>query len=495
MTQTQSGRNRNPDAEARSSVEMGAEPGARRLRGNLGTFDLSFTALAFNAPLFVVGGFIPVIIAFGNGLGAPATFVAMGAILLIFAAGLNAMAIRMKRPGAFYAYIARGLGRPPGLAGAFIAILTYVALGAGTLSLFAVASGDFFSIVLGITESGPWWIWALLGWAVVILLSLFNVQVSAKVLGVALVLEVLIIAIWNVRIFFEGGPDGSAVPVLGHFFDGSFALAFLFVAMCMTGFESLQVFREETRDPTRTVPRATFVVVIFLAVFYGITTYAYIISEGFGQGLVDGGADPTGTVLSSMERYLGVVAGNVASTLMLTSGFACALAVQNIASRYLYALGRDRVLPAKLGRANSRHGSPMVASTVSGVLILLVILIPALGQLDPITAYTVLLGLGGYGILILWVATSISVFVFFRRNKDETASLWSSTLAPILSLIALGTVLVLATLNLGDLVGNPELANVILVGAGIVAAAGIATALWWRSRDRAVYDSIGQQGE
>ncbi|TDD90531.1 APC family permease [Saccharopolyspora karakumensis] len=218
----------------------------------MGTVELMFTALAFNAPLAVVAGFIPVIAGFENGLGSPLLFPAMGVLLLVFSVGLNAMATRMEKPGAFYSYIARGLGRPVGLAAGFFATLTYLGLGAGTFTLMGVGAGDFAGTVLGIEDSGPWWLWALVGWAVVVALSLLNVEVSAKVLGVAMLLEVAIVATWNLRMFGDGGSDGRAVPMFSHVFDGSVTLGMLFVAMCMTGFESLQVFREETE--TRSGP-------------------------------------------------------------------------------------------------------------------------------------------------------------------------------------------------------------------------------------------------
>src|SRR4051812_28132908 len=78
-----------PHAQAVTSASVPAES---KLRGHLGTFELAFTALAFNAPLLVVGGFIPVITGAGNGLGAPVAFLAIGVLLLVFSAGLNAMA-------------------------------------------------------------------------------------------------------------------------------------------------------------------------------------------------------------------------------------------------------------------------------------------------------------------------------------------------------------------------------------------------------------------
>ncbi|QGG40575.1 APC family permease [Aeromicrobium yanjiei] len=464
-----------------------------QLRGNMGVRELVFTALAFNAPLAAVAGFVPVIAGFEIGFGSPLLFPAMGLLLLVFSVGLNAMAVRMERPGAFYSYIARGLGRPAGLAAAFCAVLTYAALAAGIFILLGLAAGDFAHGVLGIVDAGPWWVWGLIGWLAVTALTLLNIEVSAKVLGIAMLFEVVIVAVWNLMVFSDGGPDGRGVDVLGNVFNGSIALPLLFVALCMTGFESLQVFREETRDAERTVPRATYIFLIVLAVGYGLTTYIYVIAQGSSEALAAGAANPTGTFLGSIEHYVGSVASDAASLFLVTSAFACALAIQNIVSRYLYALGRDRVVPGVLGRVNERHGSPVVASLVGGVGVLVIFLIPVVNDADAVASYAALSGLGIYGILLLWAVTSVAVLVFFRRSSVSDIGLWRSVVAPLASLVGLVAVSWLATAHLGDVVGNLALARGVLIFTGAVALAGFVLALRWRRVDPDIYARIGRQ--
>jgi len=47
--------------------------------------------------------------------------------------------------------------------------------------------------------------------------------------------------------------------------------------------------------------------------------------------------------------------GQVAQFLFMTSLFAAALAFHNVVWRYMYALGRENVLPAALGRTGSNN--------------------------------------------------------------------------------------------------------------------------------------------
>ena len=89
----------------------------------MGTTGLLFTVLAFTAPLGVVFGFVSVNISFG--IGVPIAFVAVAVLMALFAMGFTGMTKAIPRPGAFYTYIREGLGRPLGLGGSFLALVTY----------------------------------------------------------------------------------------------------------------------------------------------------------------------------------------------------------------------------------------------------------------------------------------------------------------------------------------------------------------------------------
>ena len=53
---------------------------------------------------------------------------------------------------------------------------------------------------------------------------------------------------------------------------------------------------------------------------------------------------------------------------IVTGSFACQLAFFNTATRYLFSMGREGVLPRALGRTHPTHKSPHVASFVVGGL-------------------------------------------------------------------------------------------------------------------------------
>ena len=70
-------------------------------------------------------GNVPASLGFGNGIGVPASYVVVTAILTLFSVGFVAMARHITAAGAFYGFISNGLGRVVGLGSGFLALLGY----------------------------------------------------------------------------------------------------------------------------------------------------------------------------------------------------------------------------------------------------------------------------------------------------------------------------------------------------------------------------------
>ncbi len=91
----------------------------------LGVPAVLFFILAGVAPLTVAAGVIPTAYQVTGLTAIPAAFVVVAVILAIFTVGYVAMSRRISNAGAFYAFIARGLGRPAGVAAAMVALVAY----------------------------------------------------------------------------------------------------------------------------------------------------------------------------------------------------------------------------------------------------------------------------------------------------------------------------------------------------------------------------------
>jgi hypothetical protein len=98
--------------------------------------------LAGVAPLTVAAGVIPSAYATTGLTGIPAAFLVVAVILALFATGYMAMARRITNAGAFYAFIARGLGRIPGTAAALVALAAYSLLQVALYGAFGPAAAS-----------------------------------------------------------------------------------------------------------------------------------------------------------------------------------------------------------------------------------------------------------------------------------------------------------------------------------------------------------------
>lgn len=76
-------------------------------------------------------------------------------------------------------------------------------------------------------------------------------------------------------------------------------------------------------------------------------------------------------------RTFGTWAVDMFRILLMTGSFACGMAFHNCAARYIYAIGRENVIPGMrktLGATHSLHGSPHIAGFVQTVIATVIVL-------------------------------------------------------------------------------------------------------------------------
>ena len=453
-------------------------PPARKLRGNLGVAAIVFMVVAAAAPLGVIGGVVPLGLANGNGSGFPATFIISTVILLLFSAGFTAMTPYVEDAGAFFSYVRRALGFPTGMGIAFVAVLSYIALEAGVYGLIGPAGTAVVELFGG--PSLPWWLFAAAAFAIITYLGYRNIELSSQVLAVLLTAEIAIVVVLDAAIVAQGGDHGLSTGIVnpGAIFSGSLGIGLLFAIISYVGFEATAIFRDEARDPDRTIPRATYVSLILIGVFYAVTSWALI--SGWGDQQAVARATESGDTFlgDTARRYIGIVGADIISVLYFTSLFACILAFHNVVSRYVFALSQRDILPASLSYPHPRHGSPHRASLWVSAVVAVSITAAVLFRLDPAGQfYTWFAGTTTVGIVVLLLATTVAVIVFFGRDR-RGYSLWRVRVAPALGALGLALSLVLILTNLKDLVGGSSvLAWVILSLLVLAFASGTAVGI------------------
>lgn len=445
-----------------SSTEASSTETSGLRKGRLGIAGIVFFVVAASAPLVGMTGAIPVAIAAGNGAAAPGAYLMVGIVLLIFSVGYATMSNKMTNAGAFFAYVGRGLGRNMGIASAFASILGYAAI---QLAIYGFFGGLLTTQMAGLGINLPWYVWTLIAWVVVTALSLMSVDIGAKVLGVLLILELTSLLVTAIVMLVNGGPEGinigaSFAPsnIFVGGFTGGAGIAIAFAFASFIGFEATAIYGEESKDPKRSVPRATYLAIGVITVLFAIVSFAMVTGMGSSQvvqqvldrSTVDGVAltDPAAVLFSLADHYVGSWMSTVMSWLVISSLFAGLLAFQNATARYFFALGRGGILPTSFGRTNAK-GAPRNGVLLTSLIAVIVILYFAIARLDPVlNMFFWMSAVTAIAIIFVEVLVSAAVISFFR--KEGGANLWQGTIAPAIAIVALvvGEYLLMSRFNL-----------------------------------------------
>ncbi|ABM16329.1 MULTISPECIES: APC family permease [Mycolicibacterium] len=484
----------------------------QRLKRNaVGTFGVIFMAVATAAPITAMVGNVPIAVGFGNGSHAPAGYLVATVVLGLFAIGYATMAKHITATGAFYGYISHGLGRVMGMASGGIITMAYVVFEASLIGIFAFFFQNFLSSQFGFDIH--WLIPALLMLALNCILTYFDVNLTAKVLGVFLVTEIVMLSLGAIAVAVKGGgPDGFAVgeilnPV-GAFQPAAIAgasagLGLFFAFWSWVGFESTAMYGEESKDPKRIIPRATMIAVLGVGLFYVFVSWMAIAGTGPKQAVeLAQSADTSSEIFFAPVRTTyGEWAITLFNILLVSGSFACGMAFHNCASRYLYALGREGLstrLQDTLGATHKTHGSPHIASFVqTGITLVLILAFFAAGMDPYIHMYTLLAILGTMAILIVQSLCAFSVIAYFHFHKNHPSSAhWFKTfLAPLLGGIGMLYVVYLLWEHKESAAGAAsgtllfKLTPWIVVG---LFALGAAMALYFKFNDKRRYELIGR---
>lgn len=490
-------------AETTAAPSASASATDNRLHGNLHVWDIILMVVATSAPLTVIVGVYPIGFSIGNGAGYPSAYLGLGILLLIFAVGFTTMTRHVPNPGAFFTYIANGLGRPLGLAGAYVALLCYLCIELAVLAYFGYDASVTIAQATGVHIH--WLVFTAGEWIIIAYLGYRNIGLSAKVLGVLLTVEILISLVLSFAIVFQGGAsglDGSSFS-LHEILAGAPALGLMFAGASFIGFESTAIYRDEARDPARTIPRATYGAVIILGVFYTFTAWAFVMAWGPSNVVHAASTDPE-FLFTTAKNYAGGIGLAFTQVFVITSIFAVTLAFHNIVARYLHALGSVRALPKYLGKAGTQKSPAAASLTTSAITFILVVLTLIFG-VAPVTTFAWFAGLGTLAYLIVLAACSAAVFVYFLRKTAERReeSFWKVLVCPIIATLGLAFADYITIINFPLLVGdvdskgNPvfgglSAALLILFAACIVI--GIVQAYVMRATNRKAYKAITEAG-
>lgn len=454
-------------APGAASAPAPQQPVLRSNSVGFGSLLLNILAAVGSMPAFM--GATPLVFA-AMGAATPGVYLAAALMLLVFSAGYLAMSRKTRSASGFIVFIDHGLGRPAGMAAAYVTLVSYALLLAGfyaSYSLFLqVAVRDLAGVNL------PWIAGFLLSLPLILFMSYRRVEVGIAVIGTLVMAGMIAILALDWAILRSGSlaaldfaglsPAGLATPAIG--------VALLVAVGCFGGVESAAVFSEEVRNPQRSIPLAMYAAIVLLGLFYVGSTL--LLGNAIGTQAVQAAAteDPTGFILKLGGQLLGPAWARIAASLVVAVFFAALLGFSNMIHRYVFALGRAGILPVFVGRTHRRHGSPHTAGLATGLLVAIMLVALNLAGADAFRLYTWGVAIGTFGILLLMCVSSLAVAAAALRDGHD--GFFGAVLAPAVSFLLYGALLLVALLNFGFLAGDGPVARRLWLVVVLAAAVG-----------------------
>jgi amino acid transporter len=456
---------------------------------------------------------------YGGGWAAPSAFIIATFGFTIFSVGYVAMARRVTAAGGFYSFVSHAFGQSLGMGTALLiaACSTVFAAGVtGVTAYFANATfNDWFSVDI------PVWVWEFGTLGIMMVLAFFHIELTAKILGVFLMLEVAALLVFAFATLFQP-KDGLVLDALlpWNFFDsaengskaafgaGTVGAGFFGAFWSWIGFEMAPNYAEESKDPKRIMGPATYISVIGLGILYTFVCWMLVVAYG-KAGIIPGiqaqlNGDVASVFYPATDRAIGLDIGGESiltrafELTIVTGSFACQLAFFNTATRYLFSMGREGVLPRKLGHTHPTHRSAYVASTTVSVLCGLIIAgfllydSSALGALFYLGTWVPMMG--NMGILSIMALVSIAIIKYFATTAKDGQHWFKTWAAPIVAAGVMGVAVFLLIKYRTTLAGGvePPFVKRMWVPPIHVFLLGIVLAQLYKTRDRARYEGIGR---
>ncbi|RKE77429.1 amino acid permease [Rhizobium sp. AG855] len=437
------------DLNRRNSATYPAGQSKKRALTTAGVIVL---VIAAAAPLAAMIGNTPLAFETGAGLSMPAGFVLVGLTLLCFAFGYTALSREIVSKGAFYTQVGQGLGRPAGVIAAYAAALAYCAYSLG----MAAAFGYFTSLLT--KELGyelPWMGCAAFGILTVAFLGYRSLDLSARVLTYFMIAEFSVLLVFDVLVLSKLGLSALPLDVwsASQVFNPSIGAIIPFVIVSFLGFEAAALYGEETKNPRRSIPVATYISLAVVVAFYMVSVWIIIGSIGTNEVQPLAARESGNLLFALSNRYGGEVLTAVMGLLLVASMLASFLAVHNAASRYLFALASDHLLPSALANFHPNFHSPHVASVFMTSLQLIVVFGLGMYGVSPYLGIaSSMIGLGTIGILAMQIACSLAVVGFFVKAKRGNRV--TTRVLPTIGALGLTVCLVLVVNSYQKLTGS-----------------------------------------
>src|SRR5215813_12512298 len=335
--------------------------------------DVIAQSVGFIGPVFSSAFVIPLVVgvisASGKGGGVASPVSVILAAVGVFALGwiVSSYAREIHAAGSLYDYVTRGLGERVGTAAGWLYYGGVTVLLTGLLLLIGGYLQGTIATEFGVNPL-PSWAWTAILIAVIGAILYFGVRISTRSqLALALV-SIVVVGIFFIYVIIKLGSANSLKPFKpSSSADGWSGIIFgmLYGVLLFVGFETAANLAEETPNPRRHIPIAVMATAAIATVMYVVATYVEV--AGFHYDLKTLTAAAAAPLFAlgaptSAGGYGGVWIDRLLELVVLFDMLAVAIGCAVSASRGIFAMARDRRIPAPLAITSKRNDSPLGAT-------------------------------------------------------------------------------------------------------------------------------------
>jgi amino acid transporter len=396
----------------------------------LSLIDVLAQSVGFMGPVFSAAFIIPLIIGFnvaGRGAGTSAPLAVLIAAVGVFALGwiVAQYAKRIHAAGSLYDYVSNGLGKTVGAASGWLYYGGTIILTTGLGVLLGGYVHDSLLPAWEIDLDLPIWLWDSIFALGLFAVLYFGVQISTRVQLTLALVSIAVVLIFFVTVIADLGGDNDIVkafdPTPEPFGFSGILFGVLYGVLIFVGFETAANLAEETAEPKRSIPRAVLGAVVIVSAFYLIASYAEVAGFGFDLDVILS-PEVAGAPLfalgapgspSGSEFWLKVLL-----LVVLLDMLAVYVGAAVASTRGVFAMSRDRRLPAPLASVSKRYGTPLGAIllliAVQAVLIVVaeandtLLALPELPHYFSVFVWCATFG--GFALLVVYFLMSIGAF-------------------------------------------------------------------------------------
>ena len=383
-------------------TEASSQPHLKRV---LGLWDLIYYGIILTSPIAAVPLFGEAQV-LSHGHTVTTLLLAMVA-MSVTAVSFGRMANVYPSSGSVYTYISRGLNPHLGFIVGWAMFLEY---------LFQPVQNVLYA-VLTIQRMVPRVPFAVLAAVTVGLITLMTVQgikFTARTNEVLLGFMVLVTAAFLIEAFryivlhesFRGLFSTKPIYNPATFNLRALAAGTSLAALVFIGFDGVSILAEEVKNPKRNVLLASVLVCIFTGLFSGLQVYLAQRVWPDHTTL----ANPETAFMDVARQASGPMLFAAYGIMLLVSSIACGLAGHVGASRLLYSMGRDDVLPKGIfGHLNAKKGNPVYNVWIVGALAYAAVLtIPWERSAEVVT----------FGALLAFMGVNLAALKHFWFSKE-----------------------------------------------------------------------------